>query len=160
MRQELPLVPAIVALLFLAAIPLGRALAQDEGPAPGLGGLLGAGKRPVRPEIDLIASEFDALEARRDAAAIADVIASGRAALAAARAARAEGDEALATRKQQIAWAALSLCSHRLARAVAEQELAAAQRAARAAERSRSTAEAERERARARLAELTKEPAP
>lgn len=131
-----------------AAPPRSEQPAAPGGQRVSIGQLL-AGPRtshaPPEPEPAQIARRLAELERRPDGAAARSAIAAGVQALERARARLAAGDRDGAARATQVAWAALSLATQRVA--------AAAQQTARlAAERRAQQAEERLEEARARLA--------
>src|SRR3954466_16308948 len=99
----------------LLAVGLGTARADEPARAgTRLGGLFSDAPKPTAPrgpraELDDIERQLDALSRRGEAAVAIPAIERGRTALRAARAALAAGERETCTRKQQIAWAALSV---------------------------------------------------
>ncbi len=129
----------ICALLCSADVEVAGAQAEPGS----LGRLFGgsAARAPAgRRYSTEIAARLDMLARRADAGPARTAIAHGRRALQRVRAAVARGDERGAERALQIAWAALSLATHRLAAAQAAQARAGAERRAVEAERERTRA--------------------
>jgi hypothetical protein len=146
---------ARVLALVLTCFAAGSAAADAH-----LGSLFGKPPQaqPAGPDPDLaaIAAELDALAKRPDAAVAAGAIEQGRVAVATA-ATLAPRDAAAAQRAKQIAWAALSLASRRIAAAEGARAAADADRRAEAAEAERARAADALNDARARLAALRAE---
>ena len=150
-------------LQWLPSLDQASALAQQR-PDSSLGGLFGKTAPPSPPaglhaDLEQLAHRFDQLARRADAGIAASAIETGRQALNRARAQLVAGRMAEAQRATQIAWAALSLASRRVAAAAATKAAIEAELRAAAAAAQRARVEQELAAAKARVAGSSTEPA-